>query len=281
MGYFSWITSDTKRSICNRASDRETFDVYFLCPDGSKIKEEDYAGYGEFGGKDAYALLARWNAPEKCCGEDEKDRVVGIYLKPDEIKFPLKFVENPDLEYNEVEASPRCPYQGFFYEDEELDKYKENKMKTSKEYARLAFETADNGEVYYFDGEGISLRKVDGVYLLDYVENFDEVDSPVVIESEEQLAEEILHLIPCEECSFENKEFFWGDNAVERDKEDIQWKFLEKLRYPDGHEYKSAWDEFYADIRVNGRTYACTVYCEVATTGYWYYGDTVSVKRVR
>lgn len=115
MGFFSWITSDTKRSISNRYSNRDTFTVYLLCPDGSKIKEDDYEGYGEFGGNDAYALLARWNTPEKCCGEDEKDRIIGIYLEPGEIKYPLKFVENPDLEYNEVEASPRCPDQGYFY----------------------------------------------------------------------------------------------------------------------------------------------------------------------
>ena len=154
-------------------------------------------------------------------------------------------------------------------------------MKTSKEYARLAFEMADNGEIYHFEGWGISLRKVDGVYLLNYEVNLDEIDSPVVIESEEQLAEEILYLIPCKECSLENKEFSWSNNVEERDKEDIRLKFIEKLRYPDGHEYKWEMNEFYEDIRVNGRSYACTVCCEVATTGYWYYGDTVEVKRVR
>ena len=102
-----------------------------------------------------------------------------------------------------------------------------------------------------------------------------------VIESEEQLAEEILYLIPCKESELEDKEYNWWDNVIEEDKEEIIEKLLEKMRYPDGHEYKYERNEFYTDIHVNSRSYACTVYCEVATTGYWYYGDTVEVKRVR
>ena len=154
-------------------------------------------------------------------------------------------------------------------------------MKTSKEYAKIAFETADNGEIYHFERWGISLRKDNGTYLLNYDVNLDEIESPIVIESEEHLAEEILYLIPCEESDLKYKEFSWWDNVIEEDKEKIIDKLLEKMRYPDGHEYKHERNEFYTDVHVNSRSYACTVYCEVATTGYWYYGDTVEVKRVR
>lgn len=154
-------------------------------------------------------------------------------------------------------------------------------MKTSKEYAKIAFETADDGRIYHFEGWGISLRKDNGTYLLNYDVNLNEIESPVVIESEEQLAEEILYLIPCEESDLKYKEFSWQDNVIEEDKEEIIEKFLEKIKYPDGHEYKYASNEFYTDIHVNGRSYACTVYCEVKTTGYWYNGDTIEVKRVR
>lgn len=154
-------------------------------------------------------------------------------------------------------------------------------MKTSKEYAKLAFKTAGNRGIYYFNGEGISLRKDNGTYLLNYDVNLDEIESPIVIESEEQLAEEILYLIPCKESELEDKEYNWWDNVIEEDKEEIIEKLLEKMKYPDGHEYKYERNEFYTDIHVNSRSYACTVYCEVATTGYWYYGDTVEVKRVR
>lgn len=63
MGNFSWCTSDTRKSIpC-------TFDgyegapqtVYLLNPFGEPYKESDYEGYGEFGGRDVYELVAEWN----------------------------------------------------------------------------------------------------------------------------------------------------------------------------------------------------------------------------
>ena len=154
-------------------------------------------------------------------------------------------------------------------------------MMTSKEYADIAFKAANKGEAYNFNGGKISFCKGEDGYLLDIIYNEDDAESPIRIDSKEQLAEEILHLIPCEECSLENKEFSWDENVEEMDKEDIKWKFIEKLRCPDGHEYVWERNEFYDDVQVNGRTYSCSVYCEIATTGYWYYGDTVSVKRVR
>ncbi len=61
MGFYSWITSDTGRSIPNIYSERETFPVYLLCPDGSAICEPAYAGYGQLGGRYAYELAAEWN----------------------------------------------------------------------------------------------------------------------------------------------------------------------------------------------------------------------------
>ena len=61
MGFFSWHTCDTDRSIANNASDRETFEVHMITPDGRVFTERDYDGYGEFGGKDFYELLAELN----------------------------------------------------------------------------------------------------------------------------------------------------------------------------------------------------------------------------
>ncbi|WP_041914351.1 hypothetical protein [Selenomonas ruminantium] len=122
MGFFSWTTSDTERSISNMYSTKGALPVYLLCPDGTKIHEQCYEGYGVFGGSDAYALLARWNAPNECNGDDDHDRLVGINLqchRKSEVKFPLKFVEDGSLNYDEVDESEDCPMQGFFYEDED------------------------------------------------------------------------------------------------------------------------------------------------------------------
>lgn len=119
MGFFSWITSDTNKSISNAYTKRGALPVYLLIPKefgGGAIYEDDYEGYGEFGGEDAYDLLAQWNAPEKCTGDVEHDRLVGIDLAygDEPVKYPLKFVET-EVPYETVQASADCPDQGYFY----------------------------------------------------------------------------------------------------------------------------------------------------------------------
>jgi len=121
MGFFSWKTADTDESIPAEGNrERKIFTVYVLCPDGTKIREDRYQGYGEFGGKDVYELFAQWNCPEKCIGDTKTDRILGIYLPskhPEKIKYPIKIVRDPNLEYEQVGPSPACEFQGWFYED--------------------------------------------------------------------------------------------------------------------------------------------------------------------
>lgn len=124
MGFFSWRTSDTQRSISNNKSSRGTFPVYLITPDNEKILETKYEGYGIFGGYDAYALLARWNAPEKCTGNDEEDRLIGIDIGCEledmlNLKYPLKFAENPNYQYNDLPPAFKCEYQGYFYDEKQ------------------------------------------------------------------------------------------------------------------------------------------------------------------
>lgn len=129
MGFFSWNTSDTHKSISNIYSSRGTFTVYVLCPDGTKIREDDYDGYGDFGGRDIYALVAQWNRPEQCKDEngdwlpDDEIRGLGIDLAcydedNKKLKYPIKIVEDGNLNYEDVEYSTGCRYQGYFYGDE-------------------------------------------------------------------------------------------------------------------------------------------------------------------
>lgn len=61
MGFFSWKTSDTKKSIANTYSGRKTFTVYMITENGLVFTENDYEGYGVFGGKDIYELIAEMN----------------------------------------------------------------------------------------------------------------------------------------------------------------------------------------------------------------------------
>lgn len=126
MGFFSLKTSDTDRSISNTYSNRGTFTVYLLTPFGAKIKEDDYEGYGMFGGYDVYHLLALWNCREECeekiktiNKEDITDelRNIGIDLafSDNPVKYPIKIVENSNLNYEDVSESKDCPSQGYFY----------------------------------------------------------------------------------------------------------------------------------------------------------------------
>jgi hypothetical protein len=111
MGLFSWKTQDTDESIPASGSTRESFTVYMS--DGKTTwKEDNYEGYGEFGGKDYYELLDEMNG-------GSGDRGAGIDLafneKRDDVKFP-SLTRNGHF-YNE--EPQQCEYQGWFYGDED------------------------------------------------------------------------------------------------------------------------------------------------------------------
>jgi hypothetical protein len=79
MGFFSWVTSDTNKSIANTYSKRKTFTVHMITEDGQVFTEKDYEGYGVFGGKDIYELIADMNG--LCPGGDtDQKRYAAIDL---------------------------------------------------------------------------------------------------------------------------------------------------------------------------------------------------------
>ena len=124
MGFFSWNTCDTNESIANQYSNRPTFTVHMITPDGRVFTEKNYDGYGEFGGKDFYELLAELNGRGS-------DRSAGIDLcfkgnpRGDDtpgVIYP-KLVANLEkdvvAQYNSLPNPESCRDQGFFYSDEE------------------------------------------------------------------------------------------------------------------------------------------------------------------
>jgi len=137
MGFFSWNTQDTGRSISNSYSGVPTFKVHMMDDKGNVWTEQNYEGYGEFGGKDYYELLAEMNGLGS-------DRQAGIDLafknspggyNPDAI-FP-NLVEDPDYWKFTPESPECCDHQGYFYpdpeEDEEDDWYEEEEEETEEE----------------------------------------------------------------------------------------------------------------------------------------------------
>lgn len=79
MGFFSFITSDTNRSIPNVHSRRKTFPVYMVTEDGKIYEEKEYDGFGVFGGKDIYILIAELNNLCPNCTQEDH-RMAGIAL---------------------------------------------------------------------------------------------------------------------------------------------------------------------------------------------------------
>lgn len=123
MGMFSWITSDTNRPITVKGYGK-TFTVYLLSPTGEKYREDNYAGYGDFGGVDAYEMVARWNAADKCGDPEREDRCIGIDIACHDyqnasLKFPIKIVESPDISYEDAKPSRSDPDQGMTGDDED------------------------------------------------------------------------------------------------------------------------------------------------------------------
>ncbi len=115
---------DTGRSIRNRHVEGYSSQVVYMRDQkGNVWKEDDYDGYGVFGGKDFYQLLAEMNEVEGLTGDVNNDRQLGIDLafsKDAHISPTLNEHHHSDWvnEHNQ-----HCPDQGFFYdhEDEEDD----------------------------------------------------------------------------------------------------------------------------------------------------------------
>jgi hypothetical protein len=120
MGFFSWKTSEGQ-SIANAYSERPTFTVWMVLPDGKKYQEDCYEGYGEFGGKDVFEVISELNGYE---GNDDEDmRSYGITLcgaaedgGRTDVILP-RFTSDPDKKWEDLKDPERCPDQGYFYDD--------------------------------------------------------------------------------------------------------------------------------------------------------------------
>lgn len=121
MGFFSWKTQDTSKSIANHYSRRKTFGVWLLDDKGNKWFEPNYEGYGMFGGKDFYVLLAEMNGfyenqdvdPDMEYGR-LRDEGIRLAFSGKKFKSPNLVQHIQEWEYKEDEPKS-CEYQGYFY----------------------------------------------------------------------------------------------------------------------------------------------------------------------
>ena len=118
-GQFSWFTHDTDQQI---GSEEENTlpSVYMFDNKGNKWLEKRYEGYGEFGGKDYYELLAQMN------GMANPDRSEGITLAFSGKKGVLypALVVDPNFNYKThdfTEEAPNDPNQSWYAGEEDDD----------------------------------------------------------------------------------------------------------------------------------------------------------------
>ena len=112
MGFFSWETQDTNESIANRYSDRSVGTVFMHDHLGNVWQEDKYDGYGVFGGKDYYELLAEMN------GLEGRDAGIDLaFAKPPRPCLFPNLTRESGWTYKNQQPED-CEFQGFFYGDD-------------------------------------------------------------------------------------------------------------------------------------------------------------------
>ena len=116
MGCFSWITQNTSRSIMmsGYGSRRHPSRTCYLWDNkGRRWREPEYKGYGIFGGKDYYILLAEMNKEYGPNVTDEDKRMDGIDIDfSDKTGFLYpNLTDCKEWIWINIQAT-RCPNQG-------------------------------------------------------------------------------------------------------------------------------------------------------------------------
>lgn len=109
-GFFSWKTSDTKKSISNKHSTKGALPVKMIDDKGNEWIETEYDGYGKFGGKSYYELAAEMNniPPEKL-------NISDVHKDDTHLKLPKLVSVDCDIPYEKLPNPENCPEQGYFY----------------------------------------------------------------------------------------------------------------------------------------------------------------------
>ena len=137
-GQFSWMTYDTDKQIGSEK--QNTINVYMYDNEGNQWFEKKYDGYGEFGGMDYYALLAKMNgySAEDITKKGMEMRDLGIDLAFNKLKTKAKggkvlfpaLVEDPKFNWKRHDFTQEAEsdenqswYQEPDYDEEEDDDY--------------------------------------------------------------------------------------------------------------------------------------------------------------
>jgi hypothetical protein len=96
-----------------------TINVHMFDDKGNNWSEDQYEGYGDFGGKDYYELLSEMNGGESCRDEG----ITLAFSEKDGIKFPALVENLPfDFETHDFTYGPETdPNQSWYSGDDEDD----------------------------------------------------------------------------------------------------------------------------------------------------------------
>lgn len=114
MGCFSWRTSNTGQSISTFDSKYGALPVKMLDNKGNVFVENEYEGYGVFGGKDFFELLAEMNGLKS-----DRDKGIDLYYSDNTFLCPKLVTINCNLKYEDLPDPVDCDVQGYFYYDYE------------------------------------------------------------------------------------------------------------------------------------------------------------------
>jgi hypothetical protein len=129
-GQFSWMTQDTGQQIGSQ--DENMIPVYMFDDKGKYYYENNYDGYGEFGGKDYYELLDQMNG-----GSGDRERGIDLAFGKEktgsEILFPALVTKPDKFNYRmhdftqEAETDPNqswyAPEEDDFYDQNDEEEY--------------------------------------------------------------------------------------------------------------------------------------------------------------
>ena len=143
-GQFSWMAQDTGNQIGSEK--QNTINITMFDDKGNKWEEKKYDGYGEFGGKDYYELLAQMNGIENPNRQDgidiafDKKKVKGKVLFPALVEDPKRFNFKKHDFTQEAEHDPN---QSWYQEEEYDDDYEEYDESKVTEAARVPSNVLD------------------------------------------------------------------------------------------------------------------------------------------
>ena len=145
-GQFSWMTQDTNQQIGSQ--EENMIPVYMYDNEGNSYYENNYDGYGEFGGVDYYELLDKMNG-----GDGDRSRGINLAfekIKTDsEILYPA-LVTKPDFNWKShdfTQQPKNDPNQSWYMEPEEEDYNGEDDYDYSNDYDE------NNGDGYIDDND--------------------------------------------------------------------------------------------------------------------------------